>query len=352
MKMRAFSLGIALLWMVFGFSLPKFATAQVEQGGSSGQTVNGQASEFRLSGPFTHENLTVFLIHGHDKINSRKILTLEEALQRKRVIVHETKDVNELTIENISQDEDVFVQSGDIVKGGQQDRVLAVDLIVPPRSGRVPIAAFCVERGRWSKRGSETASTFETSSERIATKDLKVAANISNSQSEVWNKVEEAQAKISANVEVVVNSQASPSSLQLSLENKRLKEMREAYIKKLVKVVEGQADVIGYAFAINGHINSADVYASSELFKRLWPKLLRATAVEAIAELRKDERSEPVNIDAVRTFLADAERGRASERGITPRIKLVTRQTDQGVLLETLDLKENEAWIHRSYVTH
>ncbi|HEX8773590.1 MAG TPA: DUF6569 family protein [Pyrinomonadaceae bacterium] len=350
MKMRAFSLGIALLWMVFGFSLPKFATAQVEQGGSSGQTINGQAAEFRLSGPFTHENLTIFLIHGHDTINSRKILTLQEALERKRVIVHETKDVNELAIENVSRDEDVFVQSGDIVKGGQQDRVLAVDLIVPPRSGRVPIAAFCVEQGRWSKRGSEAASTFETSSERIATKDLKVAANISNSQSEVWDKVEQAQTRISGNIGASVNATVSASSLQLSLENKRLQEMREAYIKKLVKIVEGQRDVRGYAFAINGHVNSADVYASSELFKKLWPKLLRATAVEAIAELQKDERIEPVNADAIRSFLANAEQGRASERGITTRIKLVTRQTDQGVLFETRDLMENEAWIHRSYV--
>jgi hypothetical protein len=271
-------------------------------------------------------------------------------LERKRVIVHETKDVNELAIENVSRDEDVFVQSGDIVKGGQQDRVLAVDLIVPPRSGRVPIAAFCVEQGRWSKRGSEAASTFETSSERIATKDLKVAANISNSQSEVWDKVEQAQTRISGNIGASVNATVSASSLQLSLENKRLQEMREAYIKKLVKIVEGQRDVRGYAFAINGHVNSADVYASSELFKKLWPKLLRATAVEAIAELQKDERIEPVNADAIRSFLANAEQGRASERGITTRIKLVTRQTDQGVLFETRDLMENEAWIHRSYV--
>lgn len=351
MKMRAFSIGIAFLWMVFGISLQAFVTAQVEQEGSSGKTNNQQTTAFSLSGPFTHENLTIFLIHGRDTINSRKILTLQEALERRRVIVHETKDVNELAIENISTDEDVFVQSGDIVKGGQQDRVLAVDLIVPPRSGRVPIAAFCVEQGRWSKRGSETASTFETSSERIATKDLKVAANVSSSQSEVWDKVEEAQSKISENIGTTVNASVSVSSLQLSLENKQLQKVREAYIKKLVRTVEDQRDVIGYAFAINGKINSADVYASSELFKKLWPKLLRATAVEAIAELRKDETFDAVTTTSIKSFLAEAERGRASERGITARIKLVTRENAQGILFETRDLKENEAWIHRSYVT-
>jgi len=56
--------------------------------------------------------------------------------------------VNALTVENTGKDE-VFVQAGDIVKGGQQDRVLSVDLLLPPRSGEVTIAAFCVEHGRW-----------------------------------------------------------------------------------------------------------------------------------------------------------------------------------------------------------
>ncbi|HEX8139082.1 MAG TPA: DUF6569 family protein [Pyrinomonadaceae bacterium] len=313
--------------------------------------VKAQEAGFRLSGPYTHENLTVFLIHGRDTINSRKILTLQEALERKKVIVYETKDVNELAIENVSRDEDVFVQSGDIVKGGEQDRMLSTDLIVPPRSGRVKIAAFCVEQGRWSRRGTEAARNFETSEERIVTKDLKVAANVTNSQGEVWNKVAEAQDKLSRNVQATVNAQSSATSLQLSLENRKLQQVREAYIRKLVKIVEGQPDVIGYAFAINGKVNSADVYASSLLFKKLWPKLLRATAVEAIAELQNGQTFDAVSRGAVETFLTEAERGRASERGVTARVKVITRETEQGVLFETIDAKHAEAWIHRSYVT-
>ena len=54
----------------------------------------------------------------------------------------------------------MFVQSGDIVKGGKQDRVLTVSLVLPPRSGRIAIAAFCVEQGRWSARGKEDVKTF------------------------------------------------------------------------------------------------------------------------------------------------------------------------------------------------
>ena len=51
--------------------------------------------------------------------------------------------------------------------------------------------------------------------------------------------------------------------------------------------------VIGYAFAINGKVNSADVYASHELFQKLWPKLLESSAVEAFSELQKDKKFAP-----------------------------------------------------------
>ena len=105
-------------------------------------------SNYRLSGPYTHKNLTVFLIHGKNQ-TTKPFLTLQEALAQKKVKVYETKDVNELAIRNLSN-EDIYVQAGDIVRGGEQDRMISVDFIVPPKSGRMPIAAFCVESGRWN----------------------------------------------------------------------------------------------------------------------------------------------------------------------------------------------------------
>ena len=116
---------------------------------STRQEASGGQSSYRLSGPYTHGNLTVFLLHGKDLTN-KIFLTLQEALAQKKVRVYETKDVNELAIRNLSN-QDIYVQAGDIVRGGDQDRMISVDFIVPPRSGRMPIAAFCVESGRWSK---------------------------------------------------------------------------------------------------------------------------------------------------------------------------------------------------------
>jgi hypothetical protein len=110
----------------------------------------------RITGPFTHGNLSVFLIHGGGRASGRPLITLQEAMAQKKVVVHETGQVNELAVENVSADADVYIQSGDIVKGGRQDRMISQDFIVPARSGKVPIASFCVEQGRWSRRGTES----------------------------------------------------------------------------------------------------------------------------------------------------------------------------------------------------
>jgi hypothetical protein len=350
MKFRALSIGIAVLLMLIGIPLTMFVTAKVLPANSPARQMEAQAAGYKISGPYTQGNLTIFLIHGKDTMGGQKFLTLSEALDRKVVVVHETKDVNELAIENVSSTDEVYVQSGDIVKGGQQDRVLAVDLIVPPRSGRIAIAAFCVEHGRWQKRGNEAAVKFESSNDRIASRDLKMATNATKSQTEVWDKVSEAQAKLSVNAEVTVTSNASSSSLQLSLENKKVKEMTDGYVRKLSGIIDDKSDVIGYAFAINGRVNSADVYGSSALFRKLWPKLLKASAVEAITELKKGAKFEAVRAETVKAFFAEAEKGKASDNEVTARVRMVTRETENNVLFETRDEKQKDAWLHRSYV--
>ena len=81
---------------------------------------------------------------------------------------------NELKIENTGG-EPVFIQSGDIVKGGRQDRTLTTSLILPPHSGEIPIASFCVEHGRWSQRGTEDPATFASAAEAIPSREVKLA---------------------------------------------------------------------------------------------------------------------------------------------------------------------------------
>ena len=143
------------------------------------------------------------------------------------------------------------------------------------------------------QRGVQQVRCFSSASDLVATKDLKLAAKQAKSHDAVWANLTVAQDKLSENLSTRVNSTVSVSSLQLAVENRKVQETAAGYTGALAGVVKGKDDVIGYVFAINGAVNSADVYASSALFKKLWPKLLKANAIEAIAELRKDLKFEP-----------------------------------------------------------
>src|SRR2546423_15018830 len=181
-----------------------------------------------VTGPFVHGNLQIFLIHGETQLEGRHYATLSEAMAKRLVVVKETGNVSELTIENRARDVTIFLNAGDIVKGGRQDRTIRDDLILETRSGQVPLPSFCVENGRWTKRGGEDAANFSANTKVLTSKNLKLAARYGQNQSEVWSGVAEQQMKLNQNLSrlsgetVDARSTASSSSLQLTLENKTL----------------------------------------------------------------------------------------------------------------------------------
>lgn len=177
----------------------------------------------RISGPYTFENLSLFLLHGEDNVPSGSYRALQQAMESKSTAVYETGTVGELLIENLG-DLDVFIQAGDIVKGGRQDRVIGVDFIVGKRSGRVPIPSFCVEQRRWHRRGVESDMVFSSSASYLSSKSIKLGAKVAASQAQVWDLVAHEQEKLSTAVNSSVSAQESHSSYQLTLEHKKVQE--------------------------------------------------------------------------------------------------------------------------------
>src|SRR5664279_5477874 len=278
-----------------------------------------------MSGPVSHDNLAVYFVHGPANAGPVR-LTLQEALTQGAVRVSETGNVNALAIENFGE-QTVFVQAGDVVKGGRQDRTLTVSLLLPPKSGRIPIASFCVEHGRWSARAGEDVRTFSTSAVTVSSREMKLAMqaplpaspttgsgtmDTNDRQQKVWDGVQREQRKLSAATGANVAAPASATSLQLALENKKLAETRNAYIAALKAAGEQGDDIVGYVFAVNGKINSAEIYASNGLFRKMWPKMLDASATEAIGQKHESKDAVPP-VDAVTAFLAGVDGGRASE---------------------------------------
>lgn len=343
----------------------------------------------RVDAPISHDGVSIYLLKGKSQPGPVP-LTLAEALAKGAIEVHETGRVQELKIENKGS-EAVFVQLGDIVKGGRQDRVLTVSMLLKPNSGLVPIGAYCVEQGRWSARGIEDARKFATSDALLPSREAKVAiakpastatpgvadpqarspieAELNNvrqreaqqaigqrssnlggrtdSQSEVWKNVGVLQGLLSSNLASPVASERSRTSLQLSLENEALKSAQAAYVAALEPAGLKDDDVVGVAIAIGGRVTSADLYPSNGLFRKMWPKILRAAATEAIA--LKDQGAKPAPaVATVAAFLADGDKGIRSERRLGALTSLETQDSDK-VLSVRASVPKGDL-VHRSYL--
>jgi hypothetical protein len=169
----------------------------------------------------------------------------------------------------------------------------------------------------------------------------------------LWQRIAEAQKKLEIKLGVSVQSQQSPTSLQLSLEAKGLQEKTERYLKPLGKAIDEQKDALGCIVCINGRIEGLELYGSHELFRKMWPRLLRSAAVEAVAEFEAGKDFPPVPRLAARAFLLEARltnQARTQVREMLKRLQLTSLDTTKLFLLETRDQSNNGAMIHFSAV--
>jgi hypothetical protein len=352
-------------------------------------------AERKLSGPFRYENLAIFLVDGKDQLAGRHFLILQQALAQKKAVIRETKSVNELSIQNISGMDQIFVQSGDIIKGGEQDRMVAMDMVLPPRSGTVSLRVFCVEHGRWSRRGNEPAAIFSSSTYNAPLNKLKLAARCNESQEDVWAEVSNAQLALAQSLgsnldsgyasmttrrapaggmagmnggvigisggssavlarggragEARLQAVQSPSSLQLTLEDPKLREAQQKYIDALNKIATNSPGAIGCAYAVNGKIMGADLYGSRDLFLKTWPVLLRGMAIEAVSQRAATNNVTEVTAENVNAFLDGIDRAKRTTDRADKAVVRLRKDADQGLLFETRGRTNNQV-IRQSYV--
>lgn len=297
-----------------------------------------------LSGPYTHGNLSLFLVHAAVQTAEIDALTLEEAFTSGAIKVTEKADgadVNELQVENVAG-KPVYLQAGDTVKGGQQDRTIAVDLLLQPKSGKRSIDAFCVEPGRWQGRDQKYANVFGAAQAPVATNAQKLAVRLEKDQSKVWEagrKVNQDLATL-AKAEPVVRASGSGGPLSgatfaLEAKDSYVEAVEDPLVQKklaeriaaLEKSPGNRKDVVGAVFCMNGKIQSAEIYADAGLFRKLWPKLLRSAAVETIAQQKEGAAAAPPSESDVRALLADLDAGpsKAEERPGGPTVRIIEK---------------------------
>ena len=322
-------------------------------------------SNVSLEGPFTHANLTIYVVRGSTN-DARDYITLDEGLAARAVVVREQgaragqdqAQVNTLEIDNQS-DKWLFLQAGDIVKGGKQDRTIMTDLTLAPRSGPRPIEAFCVEHGRWTP-GSD-GPEFRDNPGIVAGSPLKIAIQGEKSQPRVWQEVARAEtmalsAAGAAGFVAAPPAAAPTAPVRLSstgtynaiAENKTLSSRRDAYVNALLPQINKQRDAIGLAVAINGTVTAADLYASSALFQRVSGKLLKSYALESVLSRNEASGSEAPTKEQVRAFLAKPAAARPTTETVGGSMQRSTREADDVVMYEYG--QSTRPIVHRNYL--
>src|SRR5262249_53105363 len=157
----------------------------------------------------------------------------------------------ELQIENKS-DRYLFLQEGDRLQGGKQDRIIVTSLIVPPKSGAMAVPTFCVEQGRW--REGATGRNFDNVKNTIlAPQPVRAAAKAipaRGGQAAVWDEV--GKQKDAATRRFGVRN--TNSNLNEALDSPQVKKICEACAKALNDLPGKHKDAIGVAIAVNGKV--------------------------------------------------------------------------------------------------
>jgi hypothetical protein len=280
----------------------------------------------RVSGPYGHDNLAVFLIHA-DRQDQRDFLTLDEGLGTGRVEITESEQqqVQKLVIDNRS-DQPLYLQEGDRIQGGKQDRIVAASLVIAPHSGKQTLPAFCIEQSRWLA-GQGGLRFGVNINNALAPKGARGAAKFEKEQGKVWANV--AAVKITAKQELkTANTNSSVNEL---FDAPQLEEVFKDYTNDLAELLDSHPDAVGVAVVINGQFEEADVYPNHALFRKVCPHLVQSYAVQA-ALLKEGAKDAPaLTADEVFARLQRGEARTERDQQLDARNLLQIRELDDNV---------------------
>jgi hypothetical protein len=326
---------------------------------------------YKVLEPIRHGNLTVFPVVAAKSYPTGEFLTLDEGLRSGDVVVTESGNVqglirrhatpairndgggaqvNRLVLVNNSK-RPLLLLAGEIVSGGKQDRVIGKDRIVPAESDPVDLSVFCVEPGRWVATSQNFGASEKMYGRSVggpipsaappmammAQPSVRAKAMADKDQSQVWAEVRKQQSametvEVSAGADLVATEIAGTSSYAKVNENAEVKKQVDAVAKPIEQNYQSlirqlrDRNAVGVVVAVNGRIIWADVFASTDLLEKYWPKLVRSYASEAVVTRAKEME---VGVGQAQAFLGDME-GRRETIETEPGIYRHTEATGDG----------------------
>jgi hypothetical protein len=235
-----------------------------------------ELDQLELGQPGHFRNLTLFPLLRKPTDDEPGYILLEDAIQRQIARVTELNgggSVPELRLENAGE-QPVLLLDGEELIGAKQNRVLNLTILAPAKQTLV-IPVSCVEAGRWHMETPEfkPAAHMMYSRARAAraahvTESMRTSGSRRSDQSALWDEL----AVKASRVDVHSPTQAMSA----------LYERHALQVEEFTRAFAWQDRQAGVAFAICGHIVGLDLLDYPATMRRVFPKLVRSYAMDAL----------------------------------------------------------------------
>jgi len=225
----------------------------------------------------------------------------------------------------------LFVE-GDQLVGAKQNRICNSSVLIAPKSfAEIPVS--CVEQGRWATKSAAFASSSNAAppemrkilkeSKREARQAFMLQQQLAEQSEEQASLVHEqvalhhaSQGAVWEKVASMQSFHAAPSQTS-SMED--VFESKRSLIERALLTFKYPQDARGWIIAINGEIQTIEMFGKKRLCKKAWARVMRGCVLETMGK---------------------AGRGQRDKKGKIPKIVRVKEQQ----VLRALDRLSKLAW--------
>lgn len=260
-------------------------------------SISTALADLSIGTPVVFNNLAMvplFLDRSNESID---YLCLDEGLETDEIDVEELEEgasVSDILFRNKS-DQFALLFEGEELLGAKQNRILNVSVLVTPKTTqKLPVS--CVEAGRWRHEHCEPGKQRFRSANRMhyarGRASVNRAASFSadrsgefrSDQSEVWADIEMKSSRMR------VESPTSASDAMYASSRIPIDE----YLKEFTPA----PNQVGSVFLVDGRVLGMEVFATEEIHTKMFAKLVRSYALDALDPVSPLNRSkESISVD-------------------------------------------------------
>ena len=278
--------------------------------------------------------------------------------------VADSAEVNRLMIRNTSN-KPLYLLPGEVISGGNQDRTIAEEVVIKPSEKAISIDVYCVEGGRWEQRdaeetielvralvetddGEESEGDASADDEKIKklvkreqrghfvaiagqlNRKGRLAVQAKKGQGEVWREVDKLNAKS--------GNQNDSANFAKNYADGEIQKKLEKYLKACEEPIAKRPQVVGVVVAVNGKIQAADVFESTPLFLKFWPKLVKGYSLDALtASQESPEKKTPCDVKEVIAYLDEMTAAAVASEEVDRGLKLTRRESKRLVVFSAVE---------------